>query len=105
MSCKSCQHIPMPIRLPKDLKAALEKMSLLIEAGKFSSLGYAPDARDFEYIARTHNWGDCVEVYFSCNVCGQNYVMYADAYHGRGGKLMPVDKLHPRLIRDERHPV
>ena len=100
MSCKNCQHIPMPIRRPDDLKAALEKMSLLITAGKFSSLGYAPDARDFEYIARTHDWGDCVETYFSCNVCGQLYVMHADTYHGRGGKLEPVEAIHPRLIPD-----
>jgi len=100
MSCANCERVRVNIKLPSELKSAINIANQRIVEGTFTYIGYGQYADPFSRISGGNNWSDFVDVYFSCNSCQQKFRLYAETYHGSGGKFCAVQNTQSGFIKD-----
>jgi hypothetical protein len=102
MSCDNCLKLTSGslIKLPIDLKRAIQKAAEAVKSGVFKYEGAGCSGDPFESLARGDHWSDFVSNYFSCKMCGQLFHLHAETYHGAGGAFEKIEKIDERLQND-----
>jgi hypothetical protein len=102
MSCDNCIRLTSgtPIKLPADLKRAIDKAAEAVKSGVLKYEGAGQFGDPFAPLARGGHWSDFVSNYFSCQSCGQLFHLHAETYHGSGGAFEKVDKIKEQLQGD-----
>jgi hypothetical protein len=88
------------INVPRDLTEAILLARLKIEDGTLKYLGAGSYGEPFKRIASGRGRSDFVNNYFSCLFCNQIFNLYAETYHGSGGKLEAVQEIQGELSSD-----
>ncbi len=101
MSCGKCSGLVMEIRNPQKLTESILLLRTETEKGNLKYLGFGSYGQPFSQIANGKNWGDFVNNYFVCKLCGQVIHLRAETYHGSGGKIAAVESILGKLYIDE----
>jgi hypothetical protein len=91
MGCPACSEYAKTrkISLPDDLREAIDFAAKGVASGNlretsFTRAGYEGNT-PFDELAAGGPWDDGLEYHFACTACGQEFVLHAETYHGRGG--------------------
>lgn len=92
-TCSSCNdlNIEFHIRLPSDLRKAIAVASDNLADGTISNITTGGDCKPFEELVSSGKWDDVLHYRFKCNTCGQMFELYAETYHGAGGRWTPMN--------------
>lgn len=92
MACDRCKHLDaeITITLPIHLRAAIALATDNIAAGIVTDIS---GGNEIPFIDAARKapvgpdcWGDGLHYRFECTSCGQRFTLYAETYHGQGGK-------------------
>ncbi len=85
------------VRKPRDLQQIIGVIIGHLDEDTLRESNYLPAGQvrncepgSFRALAETNAWGDIVDYYFECPVCGSIYRLFADTYHGSGGSWQMV---------------
>ncbi|EGU34017.1 hypothetical protein VIBRN418_20334 [Vibrio sp. N418] len=100
MSCDNCKQIKLEISNPNDLVEAIHLVRRNVESKTLKYLGYGAFGEPFSRFSNGKYWGDIVNNYFSCRLCGQLIHLRAETYHGSGGQLIHRPALVEKICID-----
>ena len=92
--CPSCKDLntEFQIRFPSDLKQAIAVTRDNLADGTISDVT-SGDCKPFDELVSSGQWDDVLLYQFKCNSCGHLFELYAETYHGSGGRWTTIDKM------------
>ncbi len=89
MTCSRCEHLDevVHLRTPGELFRAIGTIRRSLTDGYIEEIDAGPlsSALAFSDLSEEGLLDDIVHYRFRCPDCGQNFVLSAETYHGRGG--------------------